>query len=106
MNAKRVLILTVTALAAAGGGYALLGLRAPSAAGATPTVPTAQGAQGVAAPQGAPGQGYVVVLGPDGTTYLVQAPDGAATGLQAGLPSGTSFEHEREEGGREHADWD
>lgn len=61
MNVRRVLILSITLLAAGAAGYGLLGLRAPKQA------PTA--APGVAATRQT-----IIAVGPDGTLYAVQVP--------------------------------
>lgn len=65
MNARRVLLLSITALLAGLAGYGLLGLRAPKA-GATAAAQTA----GLSAP----GQGTIIAVGPDGTLYTVNVP--------------------------------
>lgn len=82
MNLRRVLILSITLLAAAGAGYGLLGMKAPRQA------PVAQ--TSVARPQ------TIIAIGPDGRLYAIQAPQ---NGYATRGGSGTG-RRDREEGGR------
>jgi len=65
MNVRRVLIFSITALAAGLAGYALLGLRAPKQVPPSQTVPAQQRAD----------TGTIIAVGPDGTLYAIQAPN-------------------------------
>lgn len=76
MNARRVLLLSITALVAGLAGYGLLGLRAPKANA---------GAGTQTASVGAPGQGTIIAVGPDGTLYTVTIPN-SGSGYGASAP--------------------
>ena len=68
MNVRRVLILSITVLAAGLAGYALLGLRAPKQVPPPNTVSAQQRADA----------GTIIAVGPDGTLYAIQAPNAGA----------------------------
>jgi hypothetical protein len=87
MNVRRVLILSITTLAAGAAGYALLGLRAPKQAPPTQTLPVQQRADA----------GTIIAVGPDGTLYAIQAP--SASGFGGDGPSYGGAYGERESRG-------
>jgi hypothetical protein len=94
MNVRRVLILSITTLAAGVAGYALLGLRAPRSA------PPSQIAS---SPQRAD-TGTIIAVGPDGTLYAIRAPSGTF-GAGASTSGGSYREREHQgeyEYGYEH----
>jgi len=92
MNVRRVLILSITALAAGLAGYALLGLRAPKQVPPSQAVPAQQRAEA----------GSNIAVGPDGTFYAVQAP--AAGGFAGeGSSYGGSYRERERRGAYEHA---
>lgn len=74
MNVRRVLILSITALAAGVAGYSLLGLRAPKHLS-----PAA-----LSTPSRAAASGTVIAVGPDGTLYAIQVPSTGAGGAYGG----------------------
>lgn len=84
MNARRVLIMSITLLAAGAAGYGLLGLKAPKQPSPAPASP------GVSATQ------TIIAVGPDGNLYAIPAPAGSA-GTRAYRGSWRSG-HEREAG--------
>lgn len=86
MNPRRVLILSLTLLAAGAAGYGLLGLRAPKQAlpPPAPAAPTTSGSNAT-----------VIAVGPDGTLYAIPAQPGAG-GARVYRDGG----FEREERGR------
>lgn len=90
MNVRRVLILSITTLAAGVAGYALLGLRAPKHA------PPSQIAS---APQRA-GAGTIIAVGPDGTLYAIRAPSG--TFGSGGSASGGAYRERQNQGEYDH----
>lgn len=80
MNVRRVMILSITALAAGVAGYSLLGLRAPK-----------QLSPALSTPSRAAASGTIIAVGPDGTLYAIQAPSpgvGGAYGGNAGYGAG------------------
>ena len=87
MNVRRVLILSITALAARAAGYALLGLRAPKQLPPAPSA-TARASSG----------GTIIAVGPDGNLYAIQAPSASGSGYGYGEREGG----ERYEGGFRH----
>jgi hypothetical protein len=90
MNVRRVLLLSITTLAAGVAGYTLLGLRAPKHA------PPSQIAS---APQQADA-GTIIAVGPDGTLYAIRAPIG--TFGSGGSTSGGAFSERENQGVYEH----
>lgn len=91
MNVRRVLILSITALAAGVAGFSLLGLRAPKQAAPTQTLRTQQRAD----------TGTIIAVGPDGTLYAIQAP--SAGGFAGnGTPSGGAYRERESRGEFEH----
>jgi hypothetical protein len=87
MNVRRVLILSITVLAAGVAGYALLGLRAPK-----PLPPA------TSAPARASSGGTIIAVGPDGNLYAIQAPSTSGSGYGYGEREG----RERYQGGFRH----
>ncbi len=73
MNVRRVLILSITALAAGVAGHSLLGLRAPK-----------QLSPALSTPSRAAASGTVIAVGPDGTLYAIQVPSTGAGGAYGG----------------------
>lgn len=86
MNVRRILILSLTALVAAGAGYTLLGLRAPKTTTAS-RISSYQGAS----------QGTIIAVGPDGTLYTLAVPAGpgdgygTANGYATTVPQGYGY---------------
>jgi hypothetical protein len=93
MNVRRVLILSITALAAGVAGYSLLGLRAPK-----------QASPALSAPSHAAASGTIIAVGPDGTLYAIQAPNpGTGSNAYYGTRSRRGYEEYGEsEYGFEH----
>lgn len=79
MNVRRVLILSITALAAGVAGYSLLGLRAPK-----------QASPALSAPSRAAASGTIIAVGPDGTLYAIQAPSSGAGAYRGNAYYGTT----------------
>lgn len=67
MNVRRVLVLSITFLAAGASGYALLGLKVPK----RPAVARAAQVQDG-------GRATIIAVGPDGRVYAIRAPASAA----------------------------
>lgn len=91
MNVRRVLILSITALAAGVAGYALLGLRAPKQVPPSQTVPAQRRADA----------GTIIAVGPDGTLYAIQAPNAGGTS-GGGTSYGGGYRERESRGEYEH----